>query len=188
MEILREKGLVAYLYCNSLTEAARKVGVSLSTMQIWIEEGNWEEFRREHYDKVHKTNIEFINSTLVEKQAELAYFALERLQDTLNDLSEAAIGSVNDVWSAFEKGVSGIMKLLGSTDQKDNRKSDIPTIQLSAVGEKVYLQAIQNIPNEKDSENLQSNKEFDTSDGRKELDPIKCEIGVSEEHQIGSEE
>jgi len=143
-EILREKAYIAFINCATMTEAAAKAGVQLTTMRNWINQYNWEEDKKQHYQKVHE-RVQFHLARLVEIKAELATAIVDKIMRMLDtDLDEAELGTKKEVAESMKLMAETMAQIMGTDEPKHKGVSsslDI-NINLDAESAGVYEQVI----------------------------------------------
>ena len=142
---LKQEALQIYLLTGSYQKVAAEL--NLPTFQVfqWAKEERWDKLFKEHEARLRKKAIH----ELAQQRIDLAKYAIERLKKMLEvDLEHVQAESLEEVWTAFQKGVETVERLISFIVEKEDELNQYPEANVVEVPKEfkdLYFQVLDEV-------------------------------------------
>ncbi len=173
-EMMKEMAFIAFMNTASFTTASIACGIPEPDIRRWADEEDWNAERKEHYKKVHETNVDKLQ-TLAEKKASIANDLLDIVKnDVLPMITNDEETNVKDKMMAIKYAIESVSRLTGETegDEKKEAQDALPS-GLSEGGQNVMIQIFQQF--NKGNESLELTHPDDILDMLEDEDKVALE-------------
>lgn len=145
LDELKREALEIYLLTGSYQKVAAELDVPTFQVFKWAREDRWDQLFKEHEARLRRKAVH----ELAQQRIDLAKYAIERLKTMLEvDLEHVRAESLDEVWTAFQKGVETVERLISFIVEKEDELNQYPEAEVVEVPKEfkdLYFQVLDEI-------------------------------------------